>query len=482
MQRLSPASHCSEANLLQALERELSRRQSLNRLTDYLPYAKQVEFHHAGIAFRERMLMAGNQLGKTLAAANETAMHLTGLYPDWWQGKRFDRAVRWLAGSESAELTRKGVQRLLLGPPENESQWGTGTIPKSHLVDWSRRQGVPDAVASIIVRHVSGDISSIQLSTYDQGRTKWQADTVDGVWFDEEPPEDIYFEGLTRTNAVVGPVYTTLTPLLGISNVVKRFYLEGRTDTHLTMMTIADVEHYTEAQRAAIISSYPIFERDARTKGIPQLGSGRVFPVNEDDIKVDAFPIPEHWPQIIGMDFGWDHPSAATRLAWDRDNDILYVTAAHRAREQTPVVFAASVKPWGAWIPVAWPHDGLQHDKGSGEQLAAQYRAQGLNLLKVRATFEDGTNGLEAGIAELLDRMQTGRLQVFAHLAQWFEEFNLYHRKEGLIVKLNDDLMSATRYAMMMRRQAKIQTSKTQSHVPTAMSIGRGSGNSWMGS
>jgi phage terminase large subunit-like protein len=427
------------------------------------------------------MLMAGNQLGKTLAAANETAMHLTGLYPDWWQGKRFDKAVRWLAGSESAELTRKGVQRLLLGPPENEGQWGTGTIPKSHLMDWSRRPGVPDAVASIIVRHVSGEISSIQLSTYDQGRTKWQADTVDGVWFDEEPPEDIYFEGLTRTNAVVGPVYTTLTPLLGISNVVKRFYLENRSDTHLTMMTIADVAHYSPEQRKAIIDSYPVFERDARTKGIPQLGSGRVFPVNEDDIKVDAFPIPDHWPQIIGMDFGWDHPSAATNLAWDRDSDILYVTAAHRAREQTPVVFAASVKPWGAWKPVAWPHDGLQHDKGSGEQLAAQYRAQGLNLLKVRATFEDGTNGLEAGIAELLDRMQTGRLQVFSHLAQWFEEFNLYHRKEGLIVKLNDDLMSATRYGMMMRRQAKIQTTKTDSHVPVMGVSRRLSGNTWMG-
>jgi phage terminase large subunit-like protein len=425
--------------------------------------------------------MAGNQLGKTLAAANETAMHLTGLYPDWWEGKRFEKAVRWLAGSESAELTRKGVQRLLLGPPENEGQWGTGTIPKSHLMDWSRRPGVPDAVASIIVRHVSGEISSIQLSTYDQGRTKWQADTVDGVWFDEEPPEDIYFEGLTRTNAVVGPVYTTLTPLLGISNVVKRFYLENRSDTHLTMMTIADVAHYSPEQRKAIIDSYPVFERDARTKGIPQLGSGRVFPVNEDDIKVDAFPIPDHWPQIIGMDFGWDHPSAACNLAWDRDSDILYVTAAHRAREQTPVVFAASVKPWGAWKPVAWPHDGLQHDKGSGEQLAAQYRAQGLNLLKVRATFEDGTNGLEAGIAELLDRMQTGRLQVFSHLAQWFEEFNLYHRKEGLIVKLNDDLMSATRYGMMMRRQAKIQTTKTDSHVPVMGVSRRLSGNTWMG-
>jgi hypothetical protein len=142
---------------LQKMEKTLA---SQERLKDYSPYPKQIEFHHA--KERERMLMAGNQLGKTRAAANETAMHMTGLYPDWWEGKRFDRAVRWLAGSESAELTRKGIQRLLLGPPESERDWGTGTIPKANLLDWSRRQGVADAVASIIVKHEpTGGTSSI---------------------------------------------------------------------------------------------------------------------------------------------------------------------------------------------------------------------------------------------------------------------------------------------------------------------------------
>jgi phage terminase large subunit-like protein len=240
---------------------------------------------------------------------------------------------------------------------------------------------VPDAVATINVRHITGGISSVQLATYDQGRTKWQADTVDGVWFDEEPPEDIYFEGITRTNTTLGPVMTTLTPLLGVSNIVKRFYLDKPAGTDLTMMEIADAEHYTPEQRAAIIASYPAHERKARTKGIPQLGSGRVFPIDDDDIRCEAFPIPAHWVQIGGLDFGWDHPSAATKLAWDRDTDTIYVTAAHRQREQTPTLFAATVKPWGAWLPWAWPHDGLQHDKGSGEQLAKQYRDQGLSML-----------------------------------------------------------------------------------------------------
>lgn len=225
----------------------------------------------------------------------------------------------------------------------------------------------------------------------------------------------------------------------------------------ITRMTIDDAEHYTPEQRAAIIASYPAHEREARTRGIPSLGSGRVFPVAEEEIRIKAFPIPASWVQIVGVDFGWDHPFAATRLAWDRDQDVMYVTAAYRQREATPVIHAATIRSWGDWLPVAWPHDGLQHDKGSGEPLAAQYRAQGLKMLPEKATFEDGSNGVEAGVIEMLDRMHTGRWRVFEHLEDWFGEFRLYHRDNGKIVKERDDLLSSSRYAMMMRRHAVVK-------------------------
>src|SRR3569623_2089680 len=169
---------------------------------------------------------------------------------------------------------------------------------------------------------------------------------------------------------------------------------------HVTRMTIDAAEHYTPAQRAAIIASYPSHERKARAQGIPVLGSGRVFPIDEDELKIEAFVVPSHWPMIGGLDFGWDHPTGAVKLAWDRDADCLYVVASYGRREQTPIIHAAALKPWGADMPWAWPHDGLQHDKGSGEQLAAQYEAQGLKMLPERATFDDGTTGVEAGIAE----------------------------------------------------------------------------------
>lgn len=398
--------------------------------------------------------MAGNQLGKTLAGAAEAAMHLTGKYPDWWDGKRFDRPVIMLAGSESYELTRDGVQRLLVGPPMSEEEWGTGYIPKADIIATTRRSGVSGALDSITVRHASGGSSTLLFKAYEQGRGKWQANTVDYVWFDEEPPEDVYFEGITRTNATGGLIAVTFTPLKGMSTVVARYILEKSPDRDVITMTIEDADHYTAEERKRIIDSYPPHEREARTKGIPSLGSGRIFPVPEEDITVVPFVIPKHWTQIGGIDFGWDHPTAAAHLAWDRDADIIYVTKVYRKREAPVVMHAAALKPWGEWLPWAWPHDG-NNDTAAGENLASQYKAQGLGFLPERATFDDGSNSVEAGLMDMLDRMMTGRFKVFNICVEWFEEFRLYHRKDGKVVKERDDVLSASRYALMMKRFAK---------------------------
>jgi len=425
--------------LLQAKARFIEQ----NRLRYYSPYEKQKEFHAKGKTKRERGFLAANQVGKTIAGGAETAMHLTGLYPHDWGGLRFDKPIRSMAGSESAELTRKGVQRILVGPPEDKSAWGTGMIPGDCIVSTSSRQGVADAIASMTVKHVSGGNSVIQFASYDQGRTKWQADTLDWVWFDEEPPEDVYTEGLTRTNATGGSVIGTFTPLKGMSSVVMRFVQGEHQDRSVTYMTIDDVDHLDAETKARIIASYPPHELEARTKGIPMLGSGRIFPVTEESITVKGFAIQPHWPRIAAIDFGWDHPTAVVWLAWDMDTDTVYVYDTFRQKEVTPVFVASAVRKRGDWIPIAWPHDGLQHDKGSGKQLAAQYRDEGLNLLHSNVKFEDGSNGVEAGLMLMLDRMQTGRLKVAAHLHDWFEEFRMYHREDGKVVKERDDLMAA---------------------------------------
>jgi phage terminase large subunit-like protein len=175
------------------LEAEKNRRLTENRLQYYKPYPKQADFHAAGAKYRERLLMAGNQTGKTLASAMELSMHATGQYPSWWKGHRFDRAIRAWACGETSEVVRETTQLLLLGP---SGQHGTGCIPKASLVDVVPARGLADLADTIRVRHESGDISTIALKAYSQGRERFQGATIDYLALDEEPPFDVFSEAL----------------------------------------------------------------------------------------------------------------------------------------------------------------------------------------------------------------------------------------------------------------------------------------------
>jgi hypothetical protein len=164
------------------------------------------------------------------------------------------------------------------------------------------------------------------------------------------------------------------------------------------------------------------------------------------------------------MDFGWNHPFAAVELVWDRDTDTVYVSRTHRLKEATPILHAAAIKPWGN-LRWAWPRDGRRETlEGAGIALAKQYSAQGLEMLHEHAQFEDGSVSVEAGLMDMLDRMQTGRFKVFKELNDWWEEFRLYHRKDGRVVKEGDDLMAATRYALMMLRFARTEKQRRDFH------------------
>ncbi|MFC3231276.1 terminase large subunit domain-containing protein [Marinibaculum pumilum] len=459
---------------VEALLADLAAVESRRRLEDYRPYPKQAAFHRAGASHRERLLRAGNQLGKTWCGGAEAAYHLTGLYPDWWRGRRWARPVMAWAAGHTGEATRDTVQRVLLGRPGSP---GTGLIPAAALGSAMAARGQGGLVDRVTVAHAAGGQSVLKFKTYDQGRERWQGETLDFVWFDEEPPADVYSEGLTRTNATGGLVWLTFTPLLGMSEVVRRFLMEHSPDRADICMTIEDAAHIPPDARARILAAYPPHEREARARGVPALGSGRIFPVAESLLAVAAFPLPPHWVLLGAIDFGWDHPTAAVRLAWDRDADIVYLTACYRVVEAVPAIHAAALKPWGPAMPWAWPHDGVNRSPGGGKPLAQQYREAGLNMLADRAAFADGSTSVEAGLMELLQRMQTGRLKVFAHLADWFEEFRLYHRKDGRVVKQADDLMDATRYGIMCLRHARAD----ERLLPPPPASEGGASDSWMG-
>jgi hypothetical protein len=172
--------------------------------------------------------------------------------------------------------------------------------------------------------------------------------------------------------------------------------------------------------------------------------------------------VPGFWRKLWAIDFGIGHPFAAVMLLHDADNDVIHVHQAFRIQAKPgeagglPINHAARMKATGAMVPVAWPHDGNQRDKGSGVALAAAYRKEGLFMLPTHAAFREGGYSTEAGVVDLDARMQNGKFKVGKHLTDWFEEYRNYHRKDGLIVKERDDLMSATRIGVMQIRSARV--------------------------
>jgi len=229
-------------------------------------------------------------------------------------------------------------------------------------------------------------------------------------------------------------------------------------DRRLVVMTLDDALHIPKEEQDRILSQWPVHERQARRNGVPMMGEGRIFPYDEALIAEPALlpdHIPQHWRKLWSIDFGIGHPFAAVLNIVDLDNDVIHIHHAIRMPDALPMMHAAAMKPIGAQVPVAWPQDGTAREK-SGETVHMLYRKEGLRMLPDHATWADGGISTEAGILEMQQRMQMGRYKVAAHLGDWWDEYRNYHRKDGKIVKVRDDLMSASRIGVMARRYAAI--------------------------
>lgn len=447
-----------------ALAKELTERQRRRRLYSYYPedgplrrelYTKHMAFFEAGADYRERLMLAANRVGKTEGVGGyEVVLHLTGDYPDWWTGRRFDEPVTGWAAGDTSLTVRDIIQHKLLGPP---GEFGTGLIPGEKLIDTTSRAGVPNAVQDIMVQHKSGGTSYLTLKSYDQRRESFQGTEKEFIWLDEEPPMDVYGECLIRTMTTNGLILCTFTPLQGMSEVVQSFLPggklpdgESKSRKYVIMATWDDAPHLSEQEKQDLWESIPPYQRDARAKGIPQLGAGAIYPIPESDLSCDPFEIPEHWPRIYGLDVGWNR-TAAVWAAWDRDSDIVYLYSEHYRGQAEPSIHADAIRARGKWIPGEIDPAARGRGQKDGQQLMSAYLDLGLNVIAAE-------NAREAGIHNVFLRMSTGRLKVFKTLQNWFQEFRLYRRDEkGQVVKEGDHLMDATRYLIMGLQHATIE-------------------------
>lgn len=449
----------AELEQLLALLEEQKRREELMRYKSMFGslYGWQKEFIGATKDYTQVCLIAANRIGKTYTGTYVDAIHALGDYPDDWNGHRFAHApLIWCLGY-SGEKTRDLLQAPIVGR-KNGDKFEGGLIPPDRIVGYESMAGTPNALRTVMLRHSSGGIARIQFWSYSQGQHALMGDGVDWYHIDEEPRDATIFpQVLVRTATGDrnhgGRGILTFTPENGRTELVIQF-TDTPSPAQLCMQKgWDDAPHLSQKVKDELLASFPVHQRDMRTKGIPMLGHGRIYDLAEDAITCQPFDIPRHFRVIDGMDFGWDHPQAQVQLVFDPDGDTFYVVKAWKKERTKPIEAWGAVKSWAQNAPTAWPADGLQTEKGSAKQQKAYYEEAGFTMLAEHATWPDGSNGVEAGLFEIRDLMLSGRFKVFAGLRDWLDEFLQYHRDEnGKINKTRDDLMDATRYAYMMRR------------------------------
>lgn len=207
----------------------------------------------------------------------------------------------------------------------------------------------------------------------------------------------------------------------------------------LVQATWDDAPHLTREQKDRLWASIPPYQRDARTKGIPQLGSGAIYPVAESDIVIQPFKIPDWYRLSYGLDVGWNR-TAAVWSALDPEDDVLYLYSEHYRGQAEPAIHAEAIRSRGEWIPGVIDPAARGRGQKDGERLLGIYVGLGLHLTIAN-------NAREAGIYEVWMRLSTGRLRIFSTLANTLAELRIYRRDDkGEIVKENDHLMDGLRY------------------------------------
>jgi len=435
--------------ILRLLQQEL-RRQRHSKLAQLYPdngplrrelYGKHTSFFEAGREYRERAAIAGNRTGKSFGIGGyETTLHLTGLYPEWWDGKRFTHPIDAWCATDTNRQTRDILQAILMG---KIGEFGTGLIPADMIARHTTKVGISDAVESVFVKHVSGGISELGFKSYDGGREVFQGTSRHVVWLDEEPPADVYFESLLRTMDCDGIVLCTFTPLLGMSQMCRN-YLKPQDEARRFVVQIEwdEVPHLSDQAKKELLASIPEYQREARSKGVPVLGAGAIYPVPESDFVIDPFELPPHYPRCYGLDVGWNRTAAAW-MARDNETQTFFLYHEHYKAKAEPILHAAAIKVAGDWVPGVIDPASRGRSQIDGRKLIEVYRSLGLKL-------GEADNAVEAGLYKVWNLLSTGRLKVFRGLSNWLSEFRLYQRDEdGNVIKVNDHLMDATRYAVM---------------------------------
>jgi phage terminase large subunit-like protein len=335
-------------------------------------------------------------------------------------------------------------------------------IPKALIIETRSRPGVPNAVSLVQVKHVSGGVSVLGFKSYDQNVAAFTGTAKHAIWCDEEPTDlMLYSEMLMRTMSTNGIIYTTTTPIYGMTPFIESFektadflgdsepciardFLESseRPSRALIRGGWDHAPWLTEDAKREILAATPEHLRDAKSKGIPSVGEGNVYQLNWSEVSCASFEIPDYWKKWYALDVGWRY-TGAVWFAKDPNTDITYVYDVYKAEKKEPLIHAAAIKLRGDWIAGVIDPASEQGNQKDGTKMIEHYRKQGLKLI-------DAENAKEAGIYAVWGSLSNGKLKYFSNLRELQAEHMSYRRdKDGKIIKTNDHLMDCVRYGVM---------------------------------
>lgn len=461
------------------LLQERKQYKEYNKSEHFKPYDYQKEFYKLGASKRWRMLCAGNRIGKTFSQAYEFYVHLTGQYPEWWEGRRFKRPiVTWFFGVTVDQCRDVGLLELIGTRDAKELEnYGKGSIPRKFLnMESIDKDG--SYLKNIKVKHFTDGVydgeSLITFKTSSADNKTRMGSQIDYIWCDELPPGDLGVEtfGQLVTRTLIDPddnasVALTGTPESGTIKLVQHvkekselenasigFLQAGWKDAHVSVGG-----HITDKMMDDMIATIPAWEIPMRMNGDLILGDGMIFnyPIRSKCViqpyELDGADI----KRICAIDIGLGHNFAAVWAAYIPSTDTIIITDIFIENNTTPDIHAIAINKRGREIPVVLPRDAHQRQKDSGQDMIYAYRQAGVNVLpetfyNAGRTF-DGThnNYVDPGIVEMSQRIQSGQLQIFANCQELIKGLESYSYKKGVIDKTSkyDDVIDACRYAVM---------------------------------
>ena len=436
------------------------------------------------------MTLAGNRTGKTMSAGYHMACDLTGDYPDEWEGYRYTHAPNCLASGVDNQQLKDVVQKELFGvvqEVEGKKRFTGGWIHPHEIgrIVWSKV--TTDLAVSVEVYSKYGR-AHCRLRAYTQSKTgqgslSFAGTSLDKIWVDECPPDNLVGQLVTRTMTgnlgKGGRITYTMTPELGATKLVTNF-MEYREDSQKLIGPVAwsECPHLNDELQRTILQGIPEHEQEMRSKGVPYFGSGLVY--NVPDARIMCSPTIEngqpltaipYLKYIRAMDIGIHHPTAIVWMAYDPEIDRIYVLRTYSEADSAAAVHAAAANSYLSFAPCVFPHDIDNREKGSGKTVRQYYAEAGLRNT-VDFKNKDGTIHVEPGISEIDDRMRTDRFKVVNDCTGFWREKRMYHRVDGKLDKKNDDIMDAVRYGAMMitrygvpmggaRRASKVRVKKS---------------------